>query len=100
MVCDPARPSRNRVDIAEFEVVSPPDNLELSGDTALTQAQKYAAAGLWYDAIALLIGLQLTPDASSYRETLLLSLADIELPELSEQLQFIANDASSITAEE
>ncbi|MEL6937746.1 MAG: DUF928 domain-containing protein [Cyanobacteria bacterium J06598_1] len=103
MVCDPARPSRNRVDIADFEVVSPPADLNLSGDSPLTQAQQYAAAGLWYDAITLLTNTQLTdsqltPDALSYRQTLLLNLAAVELPELAEQLEFIAKQVHGPSA--
>ena len=95
MECDHARPSRNRVDTAQFEVVSQPAGLVSSTNLRLTQAQHNAAAGFWYDAIALVTSSQPTasfpPDILDYRKTLLLTLSEAESPEFSEQLQFILN---------
>ncbi|MEL7352300.1 MAG: DUF928 domain-containing protein [Cyanobacteria bacterium J06649_5] len=90
--CDPARPSRNKVEIAQFEVVSAPANLDVASATSLAAAQQYAAAGFWYDAIALLIEDALPPAAITYRNTLLQTLAETESPNLSAQLLSIAGE--------
>lgn len=79
MLCDPARPSRNIVNVAYFEVVRPPAGLEQSADTLLAQAQEYATAGFWYEAIALLTSAQPTPAAIDYRNALLRDLAEAEV---------------------
>ena len=96
LVCNPARPSRDQIVGASFEVVSPPADLANAQGTPLSLAQQYASAGFWYDAIALLAGPNLTESDTTYRKALLLDLASLEAIEeasdFSDQLSHIAEN--------
>ena len=63
---------------ADIEIVEPPANLaaELSDDS-LHKAQAFARAGLWYDAMAQVYDAT-TPEELTFRQNLLLDLADLE----------------------
>jgi hypothetical protein len=80
VLCDPNRPSDSLLAEAEMEVVAPPTDLEttLAQTTSpLDRANIYAAAGLWYDALAQVIDGQ-SPEAVAYRQALLEELAVLE----------------------
>ena len=55
LFCNPGRPSQVSLDEADLMVVEPPVGLDvtMTGDP-VAMAEGYAAAGLWYDAIAAL----------------------------------------------
>jgi hypothetical protein len=82
---------------AEVEIVPSPTNLSMSTTSDIQQAQVFARAGLWYEAIATVYDAS-SPEAAAFRETLLLNLADLEAQNVSEtainvsdQLREIAN---------
>jgi hypothetical protein len=54
------------------------------------RAQQYAAAGLWYDAIALLAQPPLSPDDIDYRRELVLSLAALEAENPNDQFSLLS----------
>ncbi|MGB3136539.1 MAG: DUF928 domain-containing protein [Nodosilinea sp.] len=94
--CSPSQPSRNRLDEADFQVVAPPADLALADDP-VQQAQQYAAAGLWYDAIAVLSQAPVSPAAAAFRRELVAELAALEVTNpndefslLSDRLNYIA----------
>lgn len=76
--CDPSRPSSDRVAGAQFEIVSPPVGSAPTQTDALQQASRYAASGLWYDAVATLSTTEATTDQTAYLSDLLLSLSATE----------------------
>jgi hypothetical protein len=65
------------------------------------QAEQYVAAGLWYDAIAVLSQTPVSPAAAAYRSELVGDLAELAAQEakdpidgfleLSNRLRYIAN---------
>jgi hypothetical protein len=78
--CDPNRPAGNLIDRVEMEVVDPPADLAAGIPQAITpqdQAELYAEAGLWYDALAQVITAD-NPEAVTYRNSLLQALAESE----------------------
>ena len=63
---------------ADIEIVEAPVNLALGlSQNSLQQAQAYARAGLWYDALAKVYDAK-TPEEQALRQDLLLDLADLE----------------------
>ncbi|MFH7243968.1 MAG: DUF928 domain-containing protein [Spirulina sp.] len=87
--CSESQPSRNRIDEADLQVVAMPTDIEITGDSS-QQAQQYAEAGLWYDAIALLAQPPLSPVEVSYRRDLVLSLADLEAENPNDPLSLLS----------
>ncbi|GAB4460450.1 MAG: hypothetical protein OHK0037_07720 [Elainellaceae cyanobacterium] len=75
LVCDSNRPSLNLRDVAEFVVVAP--SSPRSSDP-LSDAQRMAAQGLWYDALALTLSSPASPQMRSLRIRMLETLADLE----------------------
>ncbi len=78
--CNPNRPSSNLLDRADIEVVAPPASLEAAitqAATAQDQADLYAEAGLWYDALAQAARAE-NAETTTYRHTLLQTLAELE----------------------
>ncbi|PSN13075.1 hypothetical protein C7293_17475 [filamentous cyanobacterium CCT1] len=76
VLCNPNRPSSALVDEVEMDVVPLPSGLESAlaqVDNPEAQADLYAEAGLWYDALA-----QAIASTNSYDQTLLQELASIE----------------------
>ncbi|NEZ63753.1 DUF928 domain-containing protein [Leptolyngbyaceae cyanobacterium CCMR0082] len=90
LTCIPDRPSSAQVTGAQFEVVSRPIDLSAVDGNRVQQAQEYAIAGLWYDAMALLSDPLLTPEENDYRRELLTSLAEFEDVEIGAQLRQIS----------
>ena len=63
---------------ADIEIVEAPVNLALGlSQNSLQQAQAYARAGLWYNALANVYDAK-TPEEQAFRQDLLLDLADLE----------------------
>ena len=96
LYCDPNREEVGMWTAADIQVV--PDlagiTAQLSED-ALSNAQVLGEAGLWYDAIAAIQPLK-TPAAKSFRQTMLIDLAELEAetdtsstPTIVEQLRQI-----------
>lgn len=76
--CDASLEDVSKWTSAEIEIVAPPADLALAqAETPLQQAQAYAQAGLWYDAIAAVFDAT-APEAVAFRSTLLLELAELE----------------------
>jgi hypothetical protein len=75
LVCDSNRPSLNLRDVAEFVVVAP--SSPRSSDP-LSDAQRMAEQGLWYDALALTLSSPASPQMRSLRIRMLETLADLE----------------------
>ncbi|HEY9878205.1 MAG TPA: DUF928 domain-containing protein, partial [Leptolyngbyaceae cyanobacterium] len=72
-------PSRDLVTTAELEVVAPPADLKnLEAFDPVAQAQWYAEKGFWYDAMAAVSTPSVSLAEKSYRDELLLDLADLE----------------------
>ncbi|MEO0536707.1 MAG: DUF928 domain-containing protein [Cyanobacteria bacterium P01_A01_bin.123] len=90
LICNPDRRSSDQVTGAEFEVVRQPAGLGAVQGDRVQQASQYAAAGLWYNAMAILSNASLTVAEQSYRRELLTELAEFEGPGVSEQLRLIA----------
>ncbi|MGF1523508.1 MAG: DUF928 domain-containing protein [Leptolyngbyaceae cyanobacterium] len=65
-----------RAEVAVVEVSEQPS--PDTAETDLQQAEKLGQAGLWYDALAAVSELPLSPDAIAFRRALLLDLADLE----------------------
>jgi hypothetical protein len=76
--CDPELEEISKWATADLEVVPPVATIasQLSEDS-LDNAEIYAGSGLWYNAIAEINNLS-TPAAESFRQDLLLDLADLE----------------------
>lgn len=89
MQCSESQPSRNRIDEADLQVVALPTATEITGN-AVQQAQQYAAAGLWYDAIAVLAQPPLSPIDVRYRRELVLSLAELETENPSDRFSLLS----------
>lgn len=96
--CNPGRPSQVSLDEADLMVVEPPAGLDAAGDPVAV-AERYAAAGLWYDAIAALSQEPVSPAAAAYRSKILESLAELEADNpddswslFSERLRYIAEN--------
>lgn len=78
-ICDPDDLSNAVASGAEFEVVSPPANLaDMPTDDRVEQANRYAEAGFWYDALALVSVSPVDPSAEAFRGQLLTDLAELE----------------------
>ncbi|MEO1353504.1 MAG: DUF928 domain-containing protein [Cyanobacteria bacterium J06635_15] len=90
LICNPDRRSSDQVTGAEFEVVSQPAGFGAVQGDRVQQASQYAAAGLWYNAMALLSDTSLTSAEKAYRSQLLTELAEFENAAVSEQLRLIA----------
>ena len=102
--CSESQPSRNKIDEADLQVVSPPPGMEVTGEP-VQQAEQYVAAGLWYDAIAVLSQDPVSPAAVAYRSELVGDLAELaaqaandpnnefsrEFSLLSDRLRYVAN---------
>lgn len=102
--CNDSQPSKNKIDEADLQVVSPPPGMEVTGEP-LQQAEQYVAAGLWYDAIAVLSQDPVSPAAVAYRSELVGDLAELaaqaandpnnefsrEFSLLSDRLRYVAN---------
>lgn len=100
LYCDDDFEEPGQYSSAEIEVVElPADLAPESFESAIAAAQAYAAAGLWYDALAAVYDAT-TPEAAALRQDLLLDLADFEeqpdeprFVDLSAQLREIADMA-------
>ena len=98
LFCNPGRPSQVNLDEADLQVVGPPAGLEaIAADSSVAQAAQYVAAGLWYDAIAVLSQAPVSPAAAAYRSELVADLAQLETAnpndewsQFSERLRYIA----------
>jgi hypothetical protein len=98
MYCDQALEEVGRWTSADIEVVEPPTTLPTPfPEEPVEQAQAYAEAGIWYEAMALVYDAT-TPEAEVLRQELLLDLADFEeqpedifIIDLSSQLREIAD---------
>ena len=78
LYCDQNLEEVGRWTSADVEIVAPPTELAAeSADDSLQKAQAYARAGLWYDALAEVYDA-ITPEAQTFRQNLLLDLADLE----------------------
>ena len=95
LYCDTAFTNPGHYSSAELDVVALPANVATTDDE-IANAQAYASAGLWYDALAEVYGAD-TPATEKFRQDLILDLADIEAQSendeavaLSEQLQEIS----------
>lgn len=78
LMCSPDRPSKNPVIAAQLEVIPDSQTLANPGNNRLQQAENYAEAGLWYDALALLMEMPITEAETTYRRQLLVDLAEAE----------------------
>ncbi|TVP65219.1 MAG: DUF928 domain-containing protein [Leptolyngbya sp. LCM1.Bin17] len=94
--CFPGQPSRSALDEADLVVVA--DGVDEPATDLVSQAEQAIAAGLWYDAIALLSQVPVSPEAATYRQELLANLAALEaenpnddLSLFSERLLYLAN---------
>ncbi|NMF83368.1 DUF928 domain-containing protein [Nodosilinea sp. P-1105] len=94
--CFPGQPSRSALDEADLVVVA--DGVDQPAADPVSQAEQAIAAGLWYDAIALLSQAPVSPEAATYRQALLANLAALEaenpnddLSLFSERLLYLAN---------
>ncbi|MBE7384842.1 MAG: DUF928 domain-containing protein [Leptolyngbya sp. SIO1E4] len=87
LYCDPNLEEVGRWASADVEIVALPADL-MAGlpEGTLPQAQAYARAGLWYEAMAAVYDAT-TPEEKAFRQDLLLDLADLE--EQSEQESII-----------
>ena len=81
---------------ADIQVSAEPTAVAESPEAAVMNAQMYAEAGLWYDAIAQVYSAN-TVEEKRFRQDLLLDLAELEAQtgedsaaEISSQLQAIA----------
>lgn len=90
LVCSADDRSRDQVTGGEFEVVSRPAELGTVTGDRTEQANQYADAGLWYDAMALLASSPLTAEERAYRRELLTKLAEYEDADIGNQLRLIA----------
>ena len=97
LYCDQNLEAPGRWTSADIEIVAPPDTLAADLlDDPLEKAQAYARSGFWYDALAQVYDAA-TPEEKTFRQNLLLDLADLEeqpdgltLIDLSAQLRQIA----------
>jgi len=98
--CSESQPSRNKIDEADLQVISPSPGMEVTGEP-VQRSEQYVAAGLWYDAIAVLSETPVSPAAAAYRSELVGDLAELAAQatnaptdgflELSQRLRYIAN---------
>jgi hypothetical protein len=96
--CDQDMQEVGRWTSADIEVVEPPTDLPTPlPEDPVEQAQAYAEAGLWYEALGMVYAAE-TPTAAALRQDLLLDLADFEeqpedifIIDLSSQLREIAD---------
>jgi hypothetical protein len=98
--CSESQPSRNKIDEADLQVLPSPLGMVVTGEP-VQQAEQYVAAGLWYDAIAVLSQTPVSPAAAAYRSELVGDLAELAAQEakdpidgfleLSNRLRYIAN---------
>lgn len=97
LYCDQNLEEVGRWTSADIEIVEPPANLAAElPDHSLQKAQAYARTGLWYDAMAEVYDAT-TLEEQTFRQNLLLDLADLEeqpdkemAVDLSAQLRQIA----------
>ena len=97
LYCDQNLEEIGRWTSADIEIVVPPADLAAAPpDGALSKAQAYARAGLWYDAMAQ-VHQATTREEQTFRQNLLLDLADLEaqpdqemIIDLSAQIRQIA----------
>lgn len=78
LTCDPSRPSASRVASAQFEIVPPQVEVDISTTSGLQLANRYLEAGLWYDAIAVISSSSPTPESTTYLSQLLLNVATLD----------------------
>jgi hypothetical protein len=101
LLCSPGRPSQNRFDEVDLQVVESSVELdEVIAPNPVAMAEQYVAAGLWYDAIAVLSQEPVSPEAAAYRSQLVADLAELETAnpqdersQFSERLRYIAENA-------
>ena len=100
LYCDPNREEVGMWTAADIQVVSDSMGIaaQLSGD-AVSDAQVYSEAGLWYEAIAAIDKLN-TPAADNLRQTMLLDLADLEAETDAESTPTLVEQLRRIAAEE
>jgi len=73
LICNSNRPSEDMIDGADLEVVTPPRDLATqlaTGSDPIEQANLFAAAGLWYDALGKVV-LSTDPRAREVERSLL-----------------------------
>lgn len=76
--CNPGRPSQVALDEADLQVVAATNRAAMGQGNLVDRAERAIAAGLWYDAIALLSEAPVSPAADAYRRDLLAGLAEQE----------------------
>jgi hypothetical protein len=93
--CAPGQPSRSALDEADLVVVT--NGVAMTGADPVSQAEQAIAAGLWYDAIALLSQSPVSGEAIAYRRQLLANLAELEadnpndgISQFSDRLNYLA----------
>ncbi|MFQ4138725.1 DUF928 domain-containing protein [Nodosilinea sp. PGN35] len=93
--CNPGRPSQVALDEADLQVVAA-NWAALGRGSLVDRAEQAIAAGLWYDAIALLSEAP-SPEATAYRRDLLAGLAEQEalnpsdeISQFSDRLTYLA----------
>ncbi|MEA5464078.1 DUF928 domain-containing protein [Leptothoe sp. PORK10 BA2] len=87
--CSASQPSKNKIDEADLQVVPLPIGMVTTTDP-VQQAQQFAAAGLWYDAIAV-ISQSSAASAVAYRRDLVASLAELEAENPNDQFSQLSN---------
>ncbi|MBD2234792.1 DUF928 domain-containing protein [Phormidium tenue] len=78
LLCNPGQPSKVALDEADLQVVAATSGAAIGQGNLVDRAEQAIAAGLWYDAIALLSQTPVSPEAAAYRRDLLAGLAEQE----------------------
>lgn len=92
-------PARDLVTTAEIEVIAPPADLETGEEIdSVTQAQQYAENGLWYDALAAVSDSSASLPEKTYRDELLLDLADLETASAGDTETYLSRQLRRIAA--
>ncbi|MBD0334254.1 MAG: DUF928 domain-containing protein [Cyanobacteria bacterium Co-bin13] len=97
--CVVGLPSRDLVTTAELQVVAPEEASTPATANPVETAQRYAEAGLWYDALALVAGPSL-PALATYRNELLLDLAALEAASAGDEEIYLSTQLRRIVAAE
>ena len=97
--CVPSQPSKRSIARANLQVVAPPAGFVATGDP-VQQAAQYEAAGLWYDAIAVLSQAPVSPAAAAFRRELVAELAEQEAANPDPFLAEFVNNLNHIAGQE
>ncbi|MBE9157952.1 DUF928 domain-containing protein [Nodosilinea sp. LEGE 06152] len=100
LLCNPGRPSQVALDEADLQVVTASNRVAVGQGSLVDRAEQAIAAGLWYDAIALLSEAPVSPEADTYRRELLAELAEQEALNPNDGISLFSDRLSYLAEQE